>query len=61
MLQWMTACHRDQEEEKRLYGHVCVVSEHADCDITVNKSTHCKIYAHDLFCTYNYIYIIHNS
>ena len=38
--------HAAVDKEKRLYDHVCVVSEHADCDITVNKPTHCKIYAH---------------
>ena len=41
---------------RRRKTHVCVVSEHADCDITVNKPTHCKIYAHG-FILYVYIYI----
>ena len=38
MLQCMTACHRVQEQEIRLYEHVTVVSQLADSDNTIDSA-----------------------
>ena len=34
----MTACHRIQEQERHLYEHDCLVSQHADSDITMDSA-----------------------